>query len=156
MATKFALFTGLSNRPFASPPTLSCRKRPYGGALTVAASREANNGGQDFDGRLVDENMIELRIRIQEMKMLEMSGDDDDHAKQLRNSNWMEWEKQYFEDYKEDVYEGIGLLQNCLMNVRPGLALGCALLVSLSLLVSSGLVFFQLIELSKQIFYGFH
>ncbi|KAH7533874.1 hypothetical protein FEM48_Zijuj04G0178000 [Ziziphus jujuba var. spinosa] len=113
MATKLASPFMIPNRPFMQP-ALPCLKR-RGGGLSVAASKGTN--GRDYEGKLVDENMIELRIRIQEMKMLEM-GDEQPP------SDWMEWEKDYFEHYKEDVYEGIGLLQNWLMNVRPSLALG--------------------------------
>ncbi|KAH7533870.1 uncharacterized protein LOC132803508 [Ziziphus jujuba] len=145
MATKLASPFMIPNRPFMQP-ALPCLKR-WSGGLSVAASKGTN--GRDYEGKLVDENMIELRIRIQEMKMLEM-GDEQPP------SDWMEWEKDYFEYYKEDVCEGIGLLQNWLMNVRPSLALGFVALVSLSLPISSGLVFFRVLELSKLMLSGFH
>lgn len=149
MATKLASpFLNIPNRP-VSRPALPRLKRRSGGLSLAGASKGTN--GRDYGGKLVDENMIELRIRIQEMKMLEM-GDHD----QQPPSGWMEWEKKYFEHYKEDVYEGIGLLQHSLMNVRPSLALGFLALLSLSLLISYGLVFFRVVEFSKLIISGFH
>ncbi|RDX90951.1 hypothetical protein CR513_27132, partial [Mucuna pruriens] len=60
-------------------------------------------GGDKKDyrwGRLVDENMIVLRLRIKEMKMLE--------ANEEVPSHWMEWEKQYCADYDKHTKCGIG------------------------------------------------
>ncbi|KAL3526995.1 hypothetical protein ACH5RR_011651 [Cinchona calisaya] len=95
-------------------------------------------------GKLVDESMIVLRMRIKEMKMLE-SGHDD----QLP-SNWMEWEKKYyFAHYNEDVCEAIGLLQTYLMKTRPSLALGTLAILALSVPISTCLVLLNFAELVK-------
>ncbi|GMN28300.1 hypothetical protein TIFTF001_002013 [Ficus carica] len=119
MATKLN-FPRLSQWP--SLPVLPCRRRRLGGCggggVKACASRGTN--GRDNGGRLVDENMIVLRMRIRGVKMLENGHDGRDQPP----SDWMEWEKQYFVHYNEDVLEGIGLLQNYLMNIRPSLALG--------------------------------
>jgi hypothetical protein len=110
----------------------------------VNARRERN--GRDYGGRLVDENMIELRVRLRELKMLE--------TREEPPSNWMEWEKQYYAYYDEDVCEAIGQLQSYLMSIRPSLALGMVALVTLSLPISSGVVLFQMIEMAKGILSG--
>ncbi|KAF7808789.1 uncharacterized protein G2W53_035532 [Senna tora] len=44
---------------------------------------------------MVDENMIILRMRIQEMKMMERKN-------YVAPSDWMEWEKQYHRSYEYD------------------------------------------------------
>ncbi|KAJ7975795.1 Mediator of RNA polymerase II transcription subunit [Quillaja saponaria] len=108
----------------------------------VRASREAN--GRDFgSGRLVDENMIVLRMRLKEMKMKMMNEDPP--------SDWMEWEKKYFAHYDEDVCEAVGLLQTGLMSVRPSLAIGILALLTLTIPISTGLVLFHAIELTKSV-----
>ncbi|MCD7467459.1 hypothetical protein HAX54_004907 [Datura stramonium] len=84
---------------------------------------EHNRGGRSKN--IVDENMIVLRMRIKEMKLLE--------AGELGPpSNWMGWEKKYFAHYNEDVCEAVGLLQIYLMETRPALALGMLALICLS------------------------
>lgn len=95
--------------------------------------------------------MIVLRMRIRGVKMLENGHDGRDQPP----SEWMEWEKQYFVHYNEDVLEGIGLLQNYLMNIRPSLALGLVTLFILSVPISSALVIFHVVEITKQIFFRF-
>ena len=74
--------------------------------------------GGDYGGdRVVDENMIVLRMRIREVEMSE--------GRHVLVSDWMEWEKKYYAQYyNEDVCEGVGLLQSFLMDTRPCLALG--------------------------------
>ncbi|KAL4652027.1 hypothetical protein ACB092_01G203300 [Castanea dentata] len=109
--------------------------------LTVAACGEANR--RDYWGRLVDENMIMLRLRIKEMKMMETNYQPP--------SNWMEWEKQYYPRYNEDVCEALGLLQRYLMNMRPGLAFGAIALVTFGVLISTCMVLFHAIDISKRI-----
>lgn len=104
-------------------------------------------------GKLVDKNMIVLRMRIKEMKILE-SGHDQPP------SNWMEWERNYFAThYNKDVLEAIGLLQSFLMNTRPSLALGMLAILALSLPISTSLLLLNFIELVKGLFFsasGFH
>ncbi|CAK9153358.1 unnamed protein product [Ilex paraguariensis] len=110
--------------------------------MEVSASRKADD--RYYDGRLVDKNIIVLRMRIKEMKMMETSHEPP--------SDWMEWEKKYYEHYYEDVCEAVGLLQSYLMNTRPSLALGMAALVALSVLISTFVVMLNVIEIAKGVF----
>ncbi|KAJ0043456.1 hypothetical protein Pint_18670 [Pistacia integerrima] len=139
-ATKF-----LSSTTILPPP---CRKnsskKPY--ILSMDTSRGPK--GRDYKGRLVDENMIVLRMRIQEKKLLEGNYEPP--------SNWMEWEKKYFVDYNQDVCEAIGLLQSYLMNIRPGLTLGPIGVLAMSVAISTGVLLFQAVEMAKIILFGFH
>uniref|UniRef100_A0A7N2KWB4 Uncharacterized protein n=1 Tax=Quercus lobata TaxID=97700 RepID=A0A7N2KWB4_QUELO len=122
----------------SSFPTRHQRRRVN---LTVAACGGTNR--RDYWGRLVDENMIMLRLRIKEMKIMETNYEPP--------SNWMEWEKQYYPRYNEDVCEALGLLQRYLMNMRPGLAFGVIAFVTFSVLISTGMVMFHAIDISKKI-----
>ncbi|KAL5743394.1 hypothetical protein ACOSQ2_026510 [Xanthoceras sorbifolium] len=156
-ATKFLSSTlpHLLHRPQASSPTR--RKKNPVKPLTVsnmAASRssrgssKSNGGDHDhcYGGRLVDENMIVLRMRIRETKMLETRSE-------LSTPNWMEWEKKYYanDGYDQDVLEAIGFLQNRMMNMRPGLALGLIAIVALSLVMSTGVVLFHAFQIAHVI-----
>lgn len=85
--------------------------------------------------------MIVLRKRIHETKMMEENHEPP--------SDWMEWEKRYYEDYDDDVCEAVGLLQSQLMKTRPGLALAMAVLVSVSVPVCMGVIVFHFMELAK-------
>ncbi|KAK2652374.1 hypothetical protein Ddye_012230 [Dipteronia dyeriana] len=109
---------------------------------TSGRSGSARNYGGDYRGSIVDENMIVLRMRIQEIKMLERRNETP--------SNWMDWEKKYYANngYNEDLCEALGFLQNYLMNMRPGLALGLIALVTLSLVISTGVVLFHAIQIA--------
>ncbi|KAG2696892.1 hypothetical protein I3760_07G081400 [Carya illinoinensis] len=136
-ATKVS-FPTLHCRPFSSA---SPRHKRRINLSTVAAS--GGTSGRDHWGKLVDENMIVLRLRIREMKISETNYEPP--------LNWMEWEKQYFFRYNEDISEALGLLQNFLMNTRPGLAFGMVTLVFCSVLISSGVAFIHAIEIAKRI-----
>ncbi|KAJ7943037.1 Mediator of RNA polymerase II transcription subunit [Quillaja saponaria] len=105
--------------------------------------------GHDYDGKLVDENMVVLRKRILEMKELKL---DEETAP----SNWMEWEKQYYVNYDSDIFEAVGLLQSLLMNTRPRLAFGMLALFMLSMTMSTSIVVFYVMELAKGTTAGFH
>ncbi|KAG7970367.1 hypothetical protein I3843_07G080700 [Carya illinoinensis] len=91
----------LSWRPIMSLPSPNCRRKHVG--RTVKAGRSERNG--HYGGRLVDKNMIVLRMLIREMKTSEISQAEPP-------SNWTEWEKQYYTHYDEDVCEVIGQLQS--------------------------------------------
>ncbi|XVF71493.1 hypothetical protein PTKIN_Ptkin12aG0041900 [Pterospermum kingtungense] len=106
----------------------------------ITASSRGNNG-PDYVGKLVDESMIVLRMRIKDMKILEKSVEVP--------STWMEWEKQYFVHYNADVCEAVRLLQNFLMNIRPSLGVGMAALVLLSLPISTGVTLFHALKLAQ-------
>lgn len=141
MATKLTL-PNISIRP----PSLPVSPRKRRSLVAARASGEENGRDCDGTGKIVDENMIVLRMRIHDMKMAENNiiGRDD-------HSDWMEWERQYLVYYKEDVLEGIGLLQNYLMNVRPCLALACMALLASSVCISSGFVIFYVMEITKHV-----
>ncbi|CAK7326698.1 unnamed protein product [Dovyalis caffra] len=85
----------------------------------------------DYSDKLIDEDMIVLRMRIQEMKIAERNYDV--------SSEWLEWEKRYYSDsYNSDVCEAVGFLQSVLMKTRPSLVLGMVGLVALSIPTSIG------------------
>ncbi|TQD72587.1 hypothetical protein C1H46_041902 [Malus baccata] len=113
------------------------RRRP----LTISAS---SRGHDNYDGRLVDEDMIMLRMRIHDAEMLE----EDNHQPP---SNWMRWEKQYYAHYNSDICEGVGLLQSQLMNTRPSVALGMLALVTISVPISTAALMFPLLDIFKGI-----
>ncbi|KAL5070407.1 hypothetical protein RYX36_021294 [Vicia faba] len=97
--------------------------------------------GQHYDGKMVDENMIILRMRIRDVEMLEKNSKPPSH--------WTEWEKKYFENYGSDVCDAVGLLQRMLMNTRPGLVVGILAMITLSLPMSMSLLVFQLMEFAN-------
>lgn len=98
------------------------------------------------ESKLVDENMIVLRIRIKEMKLLEA-------GKMGPPSNWMEWEKKYYAHYNEDVCEAIGLIQIYLMESRPALALGMLALLCLSVSYSTYVLILHAMEMTQTLFF---
>ncbi|XP_059451296.1 uncharacterized protein LOC132182114 [Corylus avellana] len=133
----------------SSPPGSSRRSKAVNGGgprLVIIASGGGRHqhGRRDYGGRIVDENMILLRMRIRELKMLETS-------QQEPPASWMQWEKKYYTHYDEDVCEAVGLLQSYLMNVRPSLALAMAALFMLSVPFSAGVLFFHAFEMAKAI-----
>lgn len=99
--------------------------------------------GQHYDGKLVDENMIILRMRIREIEMVEM--------KTKAPSDWTEWETENFENYGSDICDAVGLLQRMLMNTRPSLAVGSLALLMISMSMTMSLLVFHLVELAKGI-----
>ncbi|KAI4313823.1 hypothetical protein L6164_026773 [Bauhinia variegata] len=106
----------------------------------IMASRR-DSYGHEYDGKLVDQNMIVLRMRIREIEMKEM--------KIEAPSDWMEWEKQYFANYDSDICEAIGLLQMQLMNTRPCVVLGMLALLMITTPMSMSLSVFHLVELAN-------
>jgi hypothetical protein len=124
----------------SSSSSSASRRKP---AVINASGGRHQHGRREYGGRLVDENMITLRMRLRELKMLETS--------QEPPASWMEWEKKYYTQYDEDVCEAVGLLQSYLMSVRPSLALGMAALVMLSVPISAGVVLFHAIDMAKAI-----
>ncbi|KAJ4973226.1 hypothetical protein NE237_006400 [Protea cynaroides] len=99
-------------------------------------------------GKLVDENMIVLRMRIQEMKMVESS--------QEPPEDWMEWEKRYYTHYDSDICEAVGLLQTQLMKTRPSVALGMVALVTLCVPTSTFMVALHLMKMATGILSEIH
>lgn len=116
----------------------------------MAARDQSYGGDSDYVGKTVDDNMIMLRMRIRENKLVEMTKEPP--------MDWMEWEKKYYANngYNEDVYQVLGFLQNYLMNVRPGLALGLILVLGLSLVLSTGVVFSHAIQMVRALVNNVH
>lgn len=138
--------TVLSFHPFSGSPKESLYYPKRSSATTFASRKEAHD--QNYSGRMVDENMIVLRKRMHEMKMVERNYEPP--------SDWMHWEKQYYTSYDSLVCEAMGFLQSQLMNTRPSLALGILTLVLLSVPTSTAVVFFHLMEIIKGLSAGIH
>ncbi|XP_043699114.1 uncharacterized protein LOC122649918 [Telopea speciosissima] len=131
-------------------PNFRCRKtgqvhRSKRYTMTVsAAKRDDDYDGRSRTGKLVDENMVVLRKRIQEMKMVERNEEAPEY--------WMEWEKRYYTNYYySDVYEAVGLLQTQLMETRPSVALGMVALVIVSVPTSTFMVALHLMKMANWI-----
>ncbi|CAI9756019.1 unnamed protein product [Fraxinus pennsylvanica] len=122
-------------------PSPSRRERAYSPVFAVKKDAGHDKGQQK--GRLVDENMILLRMRIHDQKMAE-----ENHSPP---ANWMEWEKKWYVNYHSDVFEAVGLLQNLLMDSRPGLVLGVVSLMILSGSTSMALLLCYLVDIFKGI-----
>ncbi|KAK7272997.1 hypothetical protein RIF29_14043 [Crotalaria pallida] len=129
----------LSWRPISKNITTKRAQR-----CMVVRMRWENGDGDHHVERSVDESMIVLRLRIKEMKMLEMNSKE-------APCDWMEWEKQYYAHYDEDVCEAMGLLQSYLMSLRPSVALGMLALVALSVMISSGVGLFCTLEIARSL-----
>lgn len=132
--------TLLPSSPFSDKPprvkTITYRRNSA--PMAVKRDHEDNNN----KGRMVDENMIVLRMRIHDIKLSEKNEELPMH--------WMEWEKQYYrERYMLDVCEGIGFLQNLLMESRPSLALGILALFMLCVSHSVFMVALQLMNMAQ-------
>ncbi|KAK4279873.1 hypothetical protein QN277_011578 [Acacia crassicarpa] len=119
------------------------RRQHYDSGGGVVVARASGSGRDHRWGRQVDENMIMLRLRIREIKMMEEQKDDEEEG-----SGMMRWEREYYVgEYGKHVCEVLGLLQSYLMTVRPCLAVGIVLLVAFSVFMSSGLLLFNSINM---------
>ncbi|XP_028785514.1 uncharacterized protein LOC114741420 [Neltuma alba] len=139
-----ALTLVLPSRSRTSPASSpSCRRRR---TAVVRAS-----GGREHQwGRVVDENMIVLRLRIREMKMKEKKKEEENEE---GYGMMDQWERKYYEgQYGEHVCAVVGLLQSYLMNVRPCFAVGMLLLVAFSVFLSSELLLFNSVDMVKALF----
>ncbi|CAI0627123.1 unnamed protein product [Linum tenue] len=126
-------------------PALSSSPGRRRRSSAVLASLSGGGGRAENEGRrAVDESLVVLRMRIKELKAAERC----DHPP----SHWMEWEKRYaaHNAYGSDVCDAVGLLQNRLMDSRPSLALGAAVVVLLSLLFSAGVVLVCGVEIVRR------
>ncbi|KAI9170280.1 hypothetical protein LWI28_025485 [Acer negundo] len=132
----------------------SCRslnehsKTALNGRKRVSKAKVFATHDRDYQGRVVDENMIVLRKRMHEMKMVERNYEPP--------AEWMEWEKRYYTSYDSIICEVMGVLQSCLMNTRPSMALGMLALVLLSVPTSTAMFSFQILEITKGILAGIH
>ncbi|MFQ6648926.1 hypothetical protein Gotur_021420 [Gossypium turneri] len=116
----------------------------------IFAARRSDNDDLSCSGvggggrrRLVDENMIVLRKRIHEIKMIERNYEPP--------ADWMEWEKRYYTSYDSIICDVLGVLQSQLMNTRPSLALGMVAVMMLSLPASAAFVVVHAVEMIKRI-----
>ncbi|XWS69302.1 hypothetical protein CRYUN_Cryun04dG0167500 [Craigia yunnanensis] len=107
----------------------------------IFAMRRSDAHDQNCSGRLVDENMIVLRKRIHEQKMIEHNYEPPE--------DWMEWEKRYYTSYDSIICDVLCVLQSQLMNTRPSLALGMLVLIMLCVPTSAAVMFFHLMEITK-------
>lgn len=130
----------------SSSPSLNSRKKSP--ALTKISCLKRSSSGaynsQNYSGhRMVDENLIVLRKRIHEMKIIERNYEPP--------AEWMDWEKRYYASYDTYICEAMGFLQSHLMNTRPSLAIGMVALVALSVPTSTVVVlshFFDIMNAS--------
>ncbi|OIT00910.1 PREDICTED: uncharacterized protein LOC109230168 [Nicotiana attenuata] len=114
---------------------------------TLAMKREARDQNY-YNCRVVNENMIVLRKRIHEMKMIERNYEP--------SAEWTNWEKSLYANYDSNICEAMGFLQSELMDTRPSLALGMVALIALSVPTSTAVVLFHLVELAKEVLAGLH
>lgn len=126
-------------------------KRNFGsvrraGAIASAAGRDSCHW--NYRGQLVDENMIVLRKRIHEMKVMERNYEPP--------AEWMEWEKQYYACYDEFICKLVGFLQTQLMNSRPSFALGMLAVVAMSVPASTFMVILRLLEVANGVLSAIH
>ncbi|CAI9756020.1 unnamed protein product [Fraxinus pennsylvanica] len=124
-----------------SKPFSSTHRNKTSCTKILAIRRETHD--QNYNGRVVDENLIILRKRIHEMKVIERNYEPP--------SEWMDWEKRFYANYDSIICDAMGLLQSQLMETRPGLALGIIALIALSLPTSTVVIMFHLIEIIKGI-----
>ncbi|GAB2214594.1 hypothetical protein Droror1_Dr00018949 [Drosera rotundifolia] len=121
-----------SNGSYGSRPLLTTKKM-------FAMRRDQSNDREfDYNGRLVDENMIVLRMRIREMRMVE-------EGEQARK-NWMRWEKAWYGEYAALVCVVLGMVQSNIMNVRPSVGIGMAALVTLGVPTYAVIMLLQLLS----------
>ncbi|CAH8353829.1 unnamed protein product [Eruca vesicaria subsp. sativa] len=90
-------------------------------------------------GRVVDENMVVLRKRIHEMKMVERNYEPPSH--------WMQWEKRLYCGYDAIICDALCILQTFLMNSRPSVAFGTLLLILVSVPVSTAFFAFRILDI---------
>ncbi|XP_022725978.1 uncharacterized protein LOC111282234 [Durio zibethinus] len=114
----------------------------------ILAMRRSEAHDQNCSRRLVDENMIVLRKRIHELKMIQRNYEPP--------ADWMEWEKRYYTSYDSIICDVLGVLQSQLMNTRPSLALGMLALIMLSVPTAAALTFFHLMEITKGVVAAIH
>lgn len=107
--------------------------------ITTRAARRDQAQNHNFEGRLVDENLIVLRKRIHEMKMMEMNYEAPEE--------WMDWEKRLYAGYDAVICDAMGHLQTYLMETRPSLLLAAVALIAFSVPISTALVMYNLLQL---------
>ncbi|KAG6412974.1 hypothetical protein SASPL_125669 [Salvia splendens] len=113
------------------------------GVIRVRAMK--GEGGKA--GRVVDENMIVLRKRIHEMKVMEADCE--------LPREWMEWERRVvYMGYDAIICDAVGHLQSYLMDTRPSFALPMLVLLAFSVPTSTALVLYNLMAVVSGIHLG--
>ncbi|XP_047333572.1 uncharacterized protein LOC124937105 [Impatiens glandulifera] len=105
--------------------------------LSTSRTKAHNDGVNN--GRLVDESMVVLRLRIHEMKLADKNYEPP--------AEWMWWEKQIYGDYDAFICDVIGLLQSQMMETRPAVVVGLSAILALSLPISAATVAFQMVRI---------
>lgn len=132
----------------------SIRKKPVGFRQRgrkirgIAFGRRRDSYEYWREGQVVDEQMIVLRKRIHEMKMVERNYEPP--------AEWMEWEKELYAGYDELICRGVGLLQVQLMNCRPSVGVGLVALISLSVPAMTFVVLIRMMEMANGVFSSLH
>ncbi|PIN10172.1 hypothetical protein CDL12_12647 [Handroanthus impetiginosus] len=104
------------------------RKRAQNSIVYARERDFSSDYGRDrIKGKLVDENMIVLRMRIQDIMKKE---DEENYGK--KTDKWTDWEREWCKNYESDVFEVVGILQMLLLNSRPSLVIGMVALFVLS------------------------
>ncbi|KAL8105860.1 hypothetical protein AgCh_029603 [Apium graveolens] len=139
--SSFNLPTLLPSLQFSDKSRKLHKTLTYRRSSVVMAIKKDQENQNNYKGRMVDENMIVLRMRIHDIEMSEKRDEVP--------VNWMEWERQYYQEgYKSDVSEAIGFLQNLLMETRPSLALGILALVMLCISHSLFMILLQFMNMA--------
>ncbi|KAL1208277.1 hypothetical protein V5N11_034990 [Cardamine amara subsp. amara] len=137
-----ASISPLRFHPFVfSPRKISATQKKKMMSVSAASSSSGKDHYYGGGGRLVDENMIVLRKRIHEMKMVERNYEPPSH--------WMDWEKRFYNSYDSVICDYVGLLQSFLMNSRPTVSITMLLLLFISVPVSSTAIAFRLLDLLR-------
>ncbi|CAN8293383.1 unnamed protein product [Cochlearia groenlandica] len=131
--------TLISSSPLRFHPLMTSRR------IVAKTKRRTQTTVCDGDyyyrgGRVVDENMVVLRKRIHEMKMVERNFEPPSH--------WMQWEKRFYGNYDATICDALSLLQSFLMNSRPSVALGTLLLILVSVPVSTAVIAFRILNMA--------
>lgn len=109
--------------------------------IVTGAKRRRTTVCADYygGGKVVDENMVVLRKRIHEMKMVERNYEPPSH--------WMHWEKRFYCNYDATICDALSILQTFLMNSRPSVAFGMLLLLLVSVPVSATVFAFRILAI---------
>ncbi|KAL5728593.1 hypothetical protein ACHQM5_001662 [Ranunculus cassubicifolius] len=133
--------------PFSSP------SEPYKSRISLSKKRfltricAARRDANEHFGNKVDEDLIVLRMRIHDIQIEE--------ERKETSANWMEWEKRYYPYYDSDIMQAVGWLQTQLLNTRPSLVLGMAILLAFSVTTSTTMLLSLVFEMiAKSIFSG--
>ncbi|CAH2037601.1 unnamed protein product [Thlaspi arvense] len=130
--------TLISSSPLRFHPLMTSQRIATG---TKRRKQTTVCGGYYYrGGRVVDENMVVLRKRIHEMKMVERNYEPPSH--------WMHWEKSFYCNYDATICDALSLLQTFLMNSRPSVAFGTLLLLLLSVPVSTAVIAFRIFDIA--------